>query len=485
MHQQLQKISKQVSVSATLLKLAYRIGIHATLAKRASASGSDWTYKYGSGSIGDIKSLVSHMDHYEGTDWQKAVRKGCEAVLGASSAPSDFVFNAEDLLGMCARINSNAHAIVPEETPKTLGLFAALSQMNHSCQPNTTFSGMPDGAFLYCRALTDIRAGDALTISYVDLYQSRKERRELLKNSKFFDCTCVRCQSPLPQSIDALIEGFQCTQRNCTDGLLIEMEQDIEISELETASQTTKPSSTGSKKNKGSKNAKKASQSTQQDSKIDLKDEKSSDFPSTHDESSSPGDDESNKVRAHQCNKCGHKVASAVCDRKFQLLVTLFNSAAESYAKGGPIATEKAKKDFEMLLNNHCVGGVAKQQSASLASSLLLGEHHWLAFNASQKLANCCIRSGDVLGAIRALKRVANSSERILPPNEPECANYHMSVVDCVLQLEKQGKLGKLGIQPYLEMKRISTQSALAMRSIALGIEHPLTKQCKEVLARK
>lgn len=409
------------------------------------------------------------MEYYDGTEWAQAVKKGCASILAVPSIPKDYVYSTQMLLGMCARINSNAHAVVPEETPKMLGLFAAASQMNHSCSPNTTFSGGLNGPTLYCRALTAIPRGASLTISYVDLYQPRKERRELLQNSKFFACQCERCALPLAESVDAQVEGFTCPLKGCKDGMLVAQEGLFAPASLSTfGSQAAKKSGGGKSKKKP---AAKATKSVEKD-----------------------GDDEEEGVKAHKCNKCEKLVATDAVDKKLMLVVFQYSSASELYGAGGASNTEKAKKEYENILSHHCAPqssgiGISAANGASLpcasASSLQLAEHHWIAFSTAQKLMNCCIRLGDVMGAIRALKRVANSAHRVLPSNEPETASYYYALAECVVQLEQQGKLGKLGIQSYLELKRSAAKTALEMRTLSLGAQHPLTLRCSSLLTAK
>lgn len=474
MHRSLRVIAQDCSVDPNLLKLAFRIGVFATLETRAvkgvalgSTLPAGWKYNYASGVHEDVESLVSHMEYYDGTEWAQVVEKGCAAILSLPSVPKDYVYDAKSLLGMCARINSNAHAVVPEESPKMLGLFAAASQMNHSCSPNTTFSGNGNGPTLYCRALTAIPRGTSLTISYVDLYQPRKERRELLQNSKFFSCQCARCASPLADSTDAIVEGFVCPLKGCKDGLLVAQEATFAPSSLSTFG----PGSHAPKKSSGGKSKKKPSAK-----------------PTKSAEPEEKGEEE--EVHAHKCTKCGGLVASETIDKKLASILSQYASASVLYDTD----TEKAKREFENILSHHCApqasgigiaAGVSPASSNASSSGLQLAEHHWVAFSTAQKLMNCCIRQGDVMGAIRALKRVANSAHRVLPANEPEIASYYYALAECVVQLEQKGKLGKLGIQPYLELKRAAAKSAMEMRTVSLGAKHALTLRCADLISAK
>jgi SET and MYND domain-containing protein len=118
-------------------------------------------------------------------------------------------------------IQCNAHRIVtaPEpgaftlsHTPIGLGIYPITSLLNHSCDPNSVHHFEPvlpgesavrqqahshahvrAGPRLCVRALRDIKEGEELCYSYVDLYQSRRARQQMLWNAYFFQCTCKRC----------------------------------------------------------------------------------------------------------------------------------------------------------------------------------------------------------------------------------------------------------------------------------------------------
>jgi hypothetical protein len=71
------------------------------------------------------------------------------------------------------------------------GLCIEYSHFNHSCRPNA--SSMTKGQTLEVKSLFDIKPGEEITISYIDLVQERHVRKNLLKSHWFFDCQCIRC----------------------------------------------------------------------------------------------------------------------------------------------------------------------------------------------------------------------------------------------------------------------------------------------------
>ena len=66
------------------------------------------------------------------------------------------------------------------------------SCFNHSCEPNVLISCGATSHVTFV-AGEDVPAGAELRISYVDLDESREERRKLLLHKYGFECDCARC----------------------------------------------------------------------------------------------------------------------------------------------------------------------------------------------------------------------------------------------------------------------------------------------------
>ncbi|KAB0407627.1 hypothetical protein E2I00_018165 [Balaenoptera physalus] len=74
-----------------------------------------------------------------------------------------------------------------------VGLYPSMSLLNHSCDPNCSI--VFNGPHLLLRAVRDIEAGEELTICYLDMLMTSKERRKQLRDQYCFDCDCFRCQT--------------------------------------------------------------------------------------------------------------------------------------------------------------------------------------------------------------------------------------------------------------------------------------------------
>ncbi|XP_073676002.1 histone-lysine N-methyltransferase SMYD1-like [Garra rufa] len=85
-----------------------------------------------------------------------------------------------------------------------VGLFPNLCLVNHDCWPNCTVilnngnQSAVDTMYhsqtrIELRALGKIEPGEEVTVSYVDFLNLSEDRRRLLKQQYFFDCTCEHC----------------------------------------------------------------------------------------------------------------------------------------------------------------------------------------------------------------------------------------------------------------------------------------------------
>ncbi|KAJ1958753.1 hypothetical protein GGI12_004658 [Dipsacomyces acuminosporus] len=129
--------------------------------------------------------------------------------------------------------NSNQHQLVVN-SHQVLGIFPFSSlYFSHSCSPNCVFIGEQNG-LLYIRTIADVAANADLTVSYVELYQPREQRRRELLLSRHFWCKCRRCSTLLSRSVDRFMDGIQCTE--CKKGVMIfeETKEVQDINELMT-----------------------------------------------------------------------------------------------------------------------------------------------------------------------------------------------------------------------------------------------------------
>ena len=107
------------------------------------------------------------------------------------------------------KVLSNVFTVTgPEMNPTGVGLYLKASKLNHSCNPNAAQSFSQ--ARIIIRSARDIRCGEEVNISYIDVGQPTVVRRhELLCSYQFF-CTCSKC------CILNQYEGYKCVKSSCS-----------------------------------------------------------------------------------------------------------------------------------------------------------------------------------------------------------------------------------------------------------------------------
>eukprot|EP01006_Ploeotia_vitrea_P023648 TRINITY_DN56199_c0_g1_i1.p1 TRINITY_DN56199_c0_g1~~TRINITY_DN56199_c0_g1_i1.p1 ORF type:complete len:478 (+),score=31.23 TRINITY_DN56199_c0_g1_i1:49-1482(+) len=121
----------------------------------------------------------------------------------------------EQFLELAARYDLNC--IQVGETNHT-AVYSLACRFNHSCAPNCTWWTVATEKDPMCgdrcvSSLTKIKKGEELTTSYLDgneLLLPTETRREILKQLKYFECDCARCNAP------DVTRCFNCAEKKCT-----------------------------------------------------------------------------------------------------------------------------------------------------------------------------------------------------------------------------------------------------------------------------
>ena len=102
------------------------------------------------------------------------------------------------------------------------GCYPAAALLNHSCRPNCVLAF--NGSTLQVRTLVDVRAGDELCHSYVELCQPTSVRRAQLSERYGFHCECPRCAHGMTsedgEDVDATLQRDGSGDSSSSAGLL-------------------------------------------------------------------------------------------------------------------------------------------------------------------------------------------------------------------------------------------------------------------------
>ncbi|XP_051950972.1 histone-lysine N-methyltransferase SMYD1b isoform X2 [Xyrauchen texanus] len=80
-----------------------------------------------------------------------------------------------------------------------VGLFLNLCMVNHECWPNCTV--ILNNGKIELRVLGKISPGEEVTVSYVDYLNISEDRRRMLKQNYYFDCTCEHCTNKIKDDL--------------------------------------------------------------------------------------------------------------------------------------------------------------------------------------------------------------------------------------------------------------------------------------------
>lgn len=99
-----------------------------------------------------------------------------------------------ELASLLLRLKYNVHPVVSDTTQRRVGiaLFPAACYLNHSCDPNAVAHTVNGGSIIVFRSLRPIPKGEPVTYTYIDLYQTRQQRRSLLQAGYLFHCEVCR-----------------------------------------------------------------------------------------------------------------------------------------------------------------------------------------------------------------------------------------------------------------------------------------------------
>ncbi|XP_026756195.1 SET domain-containing protein SmydA-8-like isoform X1 [Galleria mellonella] len=126
-------------------------------------------------------------------------------------------FDEEEIHNVCGILEVNAFE-VGGSGANARALYGDAHLLAHACTPSTTHTDAERAARrpLTVRAAVPHRAGDLVSLCYAYTLQGTLKRREHIKQTKFFDCSCKRCSDPT--ELGTYASAFRCPK--CTGRVL-------------------------------------------------------------------------------------------------------------------------------------------------------------------------------------------------------------------------------------------------------------------------
>lgn len=174
-------------------------------------------------------SLQHHNELRRGTDLWRVNQVNVVEFLRNACGLAD-QFTEEEIHAACGVMDVNAFEIrVPSKGQRIVGVFPTAAMMAHHCISNM-FHVIDSNNQMTVRASVPIPRGQPVFMSYASSLEGNhlrlnainkrglngflrvgtKERRALLRYSKFFECDCSRCADPTESS--TYVSAFKCQQ---------------------------------------------------------------------------------------------------------------------------------------------------------------------------------------------------------------------------------------------------------------------------------
>ncbi|KAJ3039591.1 SET and MYND domain-containing protein 3 [Rhizophlyctis rosea] len=139
-------------------------------------------------------SLPSHSEKWD-TETKSQMSQIAHQVAGMKS----ITLPEAELKDHLGRFRCNNFAIYdPQLFIRAEGAFPIGALINHSCHPNCLVAY--EGRTQVVRTIRDVDVGEELVATYVDVMESRDERRKKLWDKYRFHCDCPRC-GPVDSSV--------------------------------------------------------------------------------------------------------------------------------------------------------------------------------------------------------------------------------------------------------------------------------------------
>ncbi|CAA9994291.1 unnamed protein product [Nesidiocoris tenuis] len=122
---------------------------------------------------------------------------------------------------VCGILEVNAYEVhVPGGPNLIRALYPKAAILSHSCVANTIHSISPHDLSLVLRTTVYVTQSDELYRNFTNCLLPTPLRRESLRKTHYFDCTCDRCEDP--SELESHMNSLNCI--NCDSGALVPIE---------------------------------------------------------------------------------------------------------------------------------------------------------------------------------------------------------------------------------------------------------------------
>ncbi|XP_045451289.1 SET domain-containing protein SmydA-8 [Melitaea cinxia] len=162
-----------------------------------------------------LQALESHNEDRRGTEkWINDRKMIAEFIWNFFKL--DGTFNEDEIMKCCGIVQINGHE-VPLMEPEYVAVFDKISMVEHNCRANCNKSFTSDGNIIMSAGV-NISPGSHISVCYTDPLWGTEARRHHLSDSKFFECSCVRCSDVT--EFGTMFSAVKCKKKDCKGYLL-------------------------------------------------------------------------------------------------------------------------------------------------------------------------------------------------------------------------------------------------------------------------
>lgn len=156
-----------------------------------------------------ILKMQSHLEERKDTALYSILKNNVVGFLRNALGMTEF--SEDTILRITAILDTNSFEIRRSEGDvKVRGLYSKAAMLSHDCKPNTKHVFRGSKYTLKLVSTVPIRKGEIICVTYTQTLWGTLSRRAHLKQSKCFDCTCLRCSDAT--ELGTYIGAINCSQ---------------------------------------------------------------------------------------------------------------------------------------------------------------------------------------------------------------------------------------------------------------------------------
>mmetsp|Transcript_22212 Transcript_22212/g.28753 ORF Transcript_22212/g.28753 Transcript_22212/m.28753 type:complete len:691 (+) Transcript_22212:21-2093(+) len=448
-----------------------------------------------------MQTLQTHRDRMEAS-WLESVEKGLAPLL--ELLPESARVPLDKAMDLACQINTNAHGISDSTGGNSsvgFGIFPKVAYLNHSCKPNAIYT-FREGV-MAVRALAPIAAGEEITLHYIDLLQARADRQRELQVTRYFTCTCERCETPVDQ--DLLLQAICCDDCGEKGVLVRRLPDHLLPPEMRKKKKGEEPNQenaqTGEEKKTQEEGEAPAGNEEQEKTFVPSFLNGAGNVEALEAMKALGLDPEKDSYEAEVlslpenicfCSICESQASQEEIDKYVQRVAMQRQQTEENFRRTRNY--RRHREELEQFLEDFDAGTPSRKPKARLSEDekkkkqcrLQLHPSHTLILYTLPQVANACNQLKDYLASAKYLRRLVKVMEELQPENFPETADFLFALGESLKNFldarNANSALPKKTADQYRTEARNAFIRCHKIRTICLGPDNKATRDALKLM---